>query len=153
MGSRRKNCGKGVESLIATERVDLISQSSIYKTEPVDYKDQEWFVNYVIQIATRLDPFSLLDRIRQIQKAAGRLQDSIRYGPRILDMDILIYDDAVINASDLIVPHPRMHQRRFVLQPLCDIEPMLIHPVLKQPMKALLDNLDTAEQRIIQIDD
>jgi 7,8-dihydro-6-hydroxymethylpterin-pyrophosphokinase len=78
------------------------------------------------------------------------MRDSIRFGPRVLDLDIILFDDLVLDDSNLIIPHPRMHKRRFVLKPICDIDPDIKHPVLQQTMRSLLANLDDAEQRIIE---
>ena len=114
------------------------------------YTDQDWFINLVVKIETLLDPYRLLGRLQSIQRKAGRLQDSIRFGPRVLDLDIIFYDEMVINSTQLVIPHPRMHKRRFVLQPLCDINPAIMHPVLKTDVRTLLNRLDDNEQRIIE---
>jgi 2-amino-4-hydroxy-6-hydroxymethyldihydropteridine diphosphokinase len=135
-------------SSLTQSRCRLVAQSNIYRTEPVDYLDQDWFVNYVIQIETRLQPLQLLQSIQTIQKEAGRERAKIRFGPRILDLDIILYDVLRMNNSDLTIPHPRMHKRRFVLQPLCDINPTLIHPVFNVDIQSLLSALDVNEQRI-----
>ena len=146
--NKLENCKKGVDALIRSDLVTLKAQSSCYKTDPVDYLDQDWFINYVIKIETSLDPFELLNRLKSIQQNAGRIRDAIRFGPRILDLDIILFDDAVINSENLTIPHPRMHKRRFVLKPVCDIDPEIIHPVLKKNMKYLLDSLHNKEQGI-----
>ena len=147
LGDKLENCRRGVRSL-TDHNTKIKNQSPIYQTEPVDYTDQDWFINYVVKIETDLDPFQLLDRIQAIQHAAGRIHDEIRFGPRILDLDIIFYDEVVINSSRLIIPHPRMHERRFVLKPLCDIDPTFVHPVLKQDLQSILSTLDKNEQRI-----
>ena len=147
LGDKLENCQRGVKSL-TRHNCRLIAQSDIYRTEPVDYLDQDWFVNYVVQIETRLEPLQLLHSIQAIQKEAGRESDKIRFGPRILDLDIILYDALTMNTSGLTIPHPRMHKRRFVLQPLCDINPALIHPVFDVDMQSLLNALDDEEQRI-----
>jgi 2-amino-4-hydroxy-6-hydroxymethyldihydropteridine diphosphokinase len=147
LGDKLKNCQRGV-TLLTRNGCRLVAQSGIYRTEPVDYLDQDWFVNYVVQIETELEPLQLLETIHTIQKEAGRVQDKIRFGPRILDLDIILYDAITINTTKLIIPHPRMHKRRFVLQPLCDIDPALIHPVRNMDMQSLLNALDDDEQRI-----
>jgi len=103
-----------------------------------------------IIIETTFDPFQLLYELKIIEKDAGRTEDPIRYGPRILDLDIIFYDDIVINLSGLIIPHPKIHKRRFVLKPICDINPKFIHPVLKMDMQYLLNNLDDKKQRVVQ---
>lgn len=147
LGDKLENCQRGVTSL--THRgCEVTAQSGIYRTEPVDYLDQDWFVNYVVQIETRLAPLRLLDVIHAIQREFGRGPDKVRYGPRILDLDIILYDTITLKTSHLTIPHPRMHKRRFVLQPLCDINPALIHPVLKMDMQSLLNSLKDNEQRI-----
>ena len=148
IGNKLENCKKGVDSLIRSDSVTLKAQSPCYKTDPVDYLDQAWFINYVIKIETSLDPFELLNKLKSIQQDAGRLRDEIRFGPRILDLDIILFDDEVINSEKLIIPHPRMHKRRFVLKPVCDIDSEIIHPVLKKNMKYLLDSLHNEEQGI-----
>ncbi len=147
LGDKLVNCQRGVSSLTA-HGCQIIAQSGIYRTEPVDYLDQDWFINFVVQIETRLEPLQLLDAIHAIQHESGRGPDKIRFGPRILDLDIIFYDALIIKTSQLVIPHPRMHKRRFVLQPLCDIDPTLIHPVLNVDMLSLLQALDDDEQRI-----
>ena len=148
IGNKLENCKKGVDALIRSDSVILKAQSPYYKTDPVDYTDQDWFINYVIKIKTSLDPFELLNRLKSIQRDAGRINDAVRFGPRILDLDIILFDDAVINSENLIIPHPRMHKRRFVLKPICDIDVEIIHPVFKKNMKYLIDNMDDEEQGI-----
>ena len=150
IGNRLENCQNGITALTESGLSTLKAKSPFYTTEPVDYKDQEWFVNVVIKIETMLDPFQLLSRLQSIQRDAGRIDDSIKSGPRILDLDIIIYDDLVINSPELIIPHPNMHKRRFVLKLFCDIDPIIVHPVLKKDMQYLLDKLDNKGQRLIQ---
>ncbi|WP_276571902.1 2-amino-4-hydroxy-6-hydroxymethyldihydropteridine diphosphokinase [Desulfonema magnum] len=150
IGDKLLNCQNGIAALTTSGKSVLHAQSQFYKTEPVDYKDQDWFINAVVKIGTSSDPFQLLNELKSIEGEAGRTK-TIRFGPRILDLDILLYDDVVIdNISGLSVPHARMHQRRFVLRPMCDIAPELVHPVLKKDMQYLLNHLDDNEQKIIQ---
>lgn len=150
MGDRLQNCRRGIEALSEAGNSRILAQSRVYATEPVDYKDQDWFINLMIKLETADDPFQLLDRIESIQRAAGRLQDPIRFGPRILDLDIILYDDRIIESERLTVPHPRMHKRRFVLKPICDIDPAIVHPVLKQEMQSLLKHLGEEEQKVFE---
>lgn len=150
MGNRLQNCLHGITALTERRKSRILAQSHIYMTEPVDYKDQEWFINLMVKLETALDPFELLDQIKTIQRAAGRKRDTIQYGPRILDLDIIFFDDRIIDSERLVVPHPRMHQRRFVLKPICDIDPTIIHPVLKESMQSLLDQLGEDEQKVIE---
>jgi 2-amino-4-hydroxy-6-hydroxymethyldihydropteridine diphosphokinase len=148
MGNKCMNCQKGINALIRSETETLKNRSPFYTTEPVGFKDQDWFVNTVINIETSLTPFQLLDRLKSIEQDAGRTNDSIKFGPRILDLDILIYDDRILNSPRLVLPHPRMHKRRFVLKPFCDIDPQKVHPVLKKNMQYLLRCLNDNEQKI-----
>jgi len=148
IGDRLQNCRKGIEALTESCNSRILAQSCIYKTEPVDYEDQDWFINMMVKLETAHDPFQLLDHIEHIQRAAGRIQDPIRFGPRILDLDIILYDDRIIDSERLVVPHPRMHKRRFVLKPICDIDPAIIHPVLKQEMQFLLKRLGQDKQKV-----
>jgi 2-amino-4-hydroxy-6-hydroxymethyldihydropteridine diphosphokinase len=129
--------------------VVLLDQSSFYKTEPVDYTNQEWFVNCVILIQTTLSPCALLSMQKKIERDAGRQRDTVRFGPRVLDMDIVLYDKLVLVSPSVIIPHPRMHKRRFVLQPICDIDSNITHPVLKKSVADLLKRLDANTQRIV----
>lgn len=147
LGNKLENCRQGIQSLTESN-TRLTAQSHIYQTEPVDYRDQDWFINYAVKIETDLDPFQLMERIKTIQRKAGRTHDKIRFGPRILDLDIIFYEEVVIYSARLTIPHPRMHERRFVLQPLCDINSTILHPVLRVEVRSLLNNLDNKEQRI-----
>jgi 2-amino-4-hydroxy-6-hydroxymethyldihydropteridine diphosphokinase len=151
LGDKQDNCVLGIAALTSDGHSRLLNQSRLYRTEPVDYLDQDWFVNCVAQILTCLDPFQLLAVLQNIQKQAGRVQDATRFGPRILDMDIIFYDAAVIDHPGLILPHPRMHLRRFVLKPLCDMDPTLRHPILDQTVQQLLDNLEDAGQGVVEL--
>ena len=148
MGNRLENCKFGIAELVRNGKSVLMDLSRFYVTEPVDYQDQDWFVNAVFKIKTDLVPSVLFEKIRRIQQNAGRPEDAIRFGPRILDMDILFYDDGLMNTKELIIPHPRMHKRRFVLKPICDIAPDMVHPMLKKSMKHLLDQLDEHSQKV-----
>jgi len=152
MGEKLGNCRRAVAALAGDSRCRLIGQSAVYSTEPLDYVAQDWFVNYVVKIETRRDPFSLLNLILTIEGQAGRVRGTLRFGPRVLDMDIIFYDDLIMDEPRLQIPHPRMHERHFVLKPMCDISPGLMHPVLKKSMRVLLDKLDKAGQQIRKYD-
>jgi 2-amino-4-hydroxy-6-hydroxymethyldihydropteridine diphosphokinase len=151
VGQKRDNCLRGIAELTSDSHSRLLNQSRLYRTEPVDYLDQDWFVNCAVKITTCLDPFELLAVLQDIQKKAGRIQDAIRFGPRILDMDVILFDTSVIDHPDLTLPHPRMHLRRFVLKPLCDMDTTLYHPILNQTVQHLLDNLEDAGQGIVEL--
>lgn len=148
LGDRLENCRRGVARLTRDASSRLVEESAVYQTEPVDYRDQEWFVNYAVKIETFLVPLDLLDRLKSIEKEAGRTRSSVRFGPRVLDMDIIFYDELVMDHRMLVIPHPRMHKRRFVLKSLCDIDPLIYHPVLGRTVQSLLEDLDETGQRI-----
>ncbi len=150
IGNKLLNCKQGIDALIKSGKITLKAQSRFYRTEPVGFKDQDWFINVVVKIETNLDPFQLLNELKSIERDAGRVHNPIKFGPRILDLDIIFYDDLVTNSSGLIIPHPRMHKRRFVIRPMCDINPKIVHPLLKKDMQYLLDDLNENEQRIVE---
>lgn len=151
IGDKLRNCRNALAALTAGGMAVLKRQSHFYRTEPVDYAEQEWFVNAVVEIETAREPMMLLSELKSIETAAGRERGGVRFGPRLLDLDILLYDSVIFDSPELIIPHPRMHKRRFVLQPMCDINKKLIHPVLKMDMETLLAALPEYEQRIIRI--
>ena len=148
MGDKAANCRRGIEALAGESGSRLIRLSRFYRTEPVDYTDQDWFVNVVAKITTSLPPRSLLKRLKQIEAEAGRSIGGIRFGPRVLDLDIIFYGDRILETPDLVIPHPRMHKRHFVLKPICDIDPAIVHPVLNRKVGALLGELDVVGQEL-----
>jgi len=150
IGNSIENCRKGISALKNAHSIHLKKSSEFYKTEPVDYTDQAWFINIVVEIITSLDPIQLFSTLKRIEKEAGRIENNIRFGPRILDLDILFFDDLVLETSQLVIPHPRMHKRRFVLRPICDINPDFVHPLLHKTMRDLLENLTDKGQGIIE---
>ena len=150
IGNRLLNCQNSITALTESGTSFLKDLSDFYLTEPVGYLDQDWFINCVVKIETTLVPLQLLKELRTIETLAGRTDSGVKFGPRVLDLDILFYDDLVENSSGLVIPHPRMHKRRFVLQPICDIDPKLVHPVLKKDMQYLLDNLDDGGQKVVR---
>jgi len=149
MGDRILNCRRGISALSRSGASKVVAESRFFQTEPVDYIEQGWFVNGVVKIETRLDPESLLAELRAIEREAGRTRSSIRFGPRLLDLDILFYDDLIFARADLEIPHPRLHKRRFVLVPICDIDKKIMHPVLKKDAASLLDALNDTGQKVI----
>lgn len=142
LGDTLGNIDRGIEALLAGGGVAVTARSPLYRTEPVGFADQDWFVNGAARIETALSPDALLQRLKEIEAAAGRRPGGVRNGPRELDLDILLYGDASFSRPDLTVPHPRMHERRFVLKPLCDIDPHIMHPVFRQSVGDLLAALD-----------
>lgn len=140
---------RGAIAAIAADGIGRIAAvSRFYHTAPQDYAAQDWFVNAVAALETRFGPRALLNRLKAIEARMGRGDGGPRFGPRPIDLDILLYDDRVIDAGTLVIPHPRLHKRRFVLQPLCDIAPQTTHPVLKVSMAALLAGAEIAAQPV-----
>lgn len=151
LGDKLEQCRRGVDALVAGGNIRITGRSRMYRTEPVDFIDQDWFVNCVIRIETDLGPLELLDRLQSVQRQAGRTARGVRFGPRVLDLDILLYEGRVMNDPRLTLPHPRMHRRRFVLKPLCDIDPDAVHPVSGQTAKTLLAALDEDGQQVLEL--
>lgn len=119
----------------------LADKSPYYETEPEGPLDQPRFINSVLRLRTDLTPIELLHRLQGIEQALGRRR-GVRWGPRTIDLDILLYDDVILKEAGLEIPHPRMHRRRFVMEPLCDIAPEVIHPLFGKTAKELLKRLD-----------
>ncbi len=138
LGKRIENCIRALEEISNFARITALS--SIYETESVDKEDQPDFINCVIEVETSLSPFDLLIFLQSVENMIGR-KHLEKGGPRIIDLDIIFYDNLVIETNELIIPHPRAHLRRFVLEPLCEIAPDFIHPVLKKTIQEILNNL------------
>ena len=150
IGDRRANLRAAIAALppigIAVTRV-----SSIYETQPVDYLDQDWFLNCVVEGETSVSPLDLLDAVREIESRMGSKKEFPK-GPRLIDIDILLYGDKTIDSPELQVPHPRMTQRRFVLTPLSEITPKLRHPSWDGNVTQLLAaTADRSEVRISKL--
>jgi 2-amino-4-hydroxy-6-hydroxymethyldihydropteridine diphosphokinase len=124
-GDRRANLASALERVRAFAAIESISM--VYETEPTGYAEQPDFWNLVVRVRTRFEPRELLDAVKRIEADLGR-RASVRWGPRPIDIDVLVYADRLIVEPDLVVPHPRMLERAFVLRPLADIDPDLLHP-------------------------
>lgn len=127
------NLGHREANLLAALRrldelgVHTVRRSSWYETEPVGYTDQPWFVNLVVEVRTRLDPHEVLQAAQRVEAELGRVR-RIRWGPRTVDVDVLLYGRRVVSTPDLVLPHPRMRERAFVLVPLVEVAPDLVLP-------------------------
>jgi 2-amino-4-hydroxy-6-hydroxymethyldihydropteridine diphosphokinase len=137
-GEKIKNCEQAIEEILKLEEGFLLSRSSWYYSEPWGRDDQDWFINGVIQIRTELCPDELLMKFKEIEKRLGR-KNREKWGPRVIDIDILFYDDLFLESPEMDIPHPRILERNFVLIPLAEIAPQFVHPVLKKTIKELLD--------------
>lgn len=139
LGNRHKNCLHAIE-LLEERGVLVQKRSSLYETVPWGVKDQPSFINMVVQIETTLKPDELLRLLKDIEKEIGR-QDSIHWGPRIIDLDILLFNTLVLNEKKLQIPHPYLHEREFVLRPLNEIAPDVIHPVFHMSIDKLTQKM------------
>jgi 2-amino-4-hydroxy-6-hydroxymethyldihydropteridine diphosphokinase len=139
VGDREVNCRKAIELLAESGKV--VSVSSLYRTEPVGYHEQEDFINAVAKVETDRTPAELLTVCRAIEDRLGRKR-GLRWGPRTADLDILLYGNQVVNQPGLAIPHPRMAVRKFVLTPLVEIAPDAINPQLQRTATQLLDELN-----------
>jgi 2-amino-4-hydroxy-6-hydroxymethyldihydropteridine diphosphokinase len=138
MGDKLATCRRALELMSRAGRV--VRVSSFYCTEPVGYPDQEPFLNAVAEFETDLSPLALLAACHVIEEELGRNR-LFRWGPRTIDLDILLYGDQVVDTGELAIPHPQIAARRFVLTPLCEIAPVVVHPVLKKTVCNLLKDL------------
>jgi 2-amino-4-hydroxy-6-hydroxymethyldihydropteridine diphosphokinase len=146
-GNALENCRKAMAGMVSDGRNRLLRGSSFYLTEPVGKKNQEWFVNAVVELDTSLPPRELMAFLLSIEDKMGRIRGE-RWGPRIIDLDILLYDGEEFEEEGLKIPHPRLHERKFVLVPLKEIAPDLKHPVLKKTISEILAELKEGDKVI-----
>jgi 2-amino-4-hydroxy-6-hydroxymethyldihydropteridine diphosphokinase len=137
-----------------TQALHLISQictikktSHLYLTEPIGNTKQEWFLNCAVEVETKLHPEQLLSSFKSIERTLGRIKTK-KNGPRIIDIDILFYADQVVQTKNLVIPHPLLQERLFVLQPLMDLNPDFVHPLLKKSIQELYKN-NPGEKKVL----
>ena len=143
VGDREAQLRDAQARLGATGR--LVAVSSFYETEPLEFTEQPWFLNCAAALETSQTPQELMSEILRIEQEMGRRRVQIK-GPRLIDIDILLFNSEVMDLKDLTIPHPAMHRRRFVLEPLAEIAPEVLHPVLKKTIRELLDALPPGQE-------
>jgi 2-amino-4-hydroxy-6-hydroxymethyldihydropteridine diphosphokinase len=139
LGDREKNCTEAL-ALLEQKGIRIIKRSSMIETEPWGVEEQPMFINLTVEIKTVLEPEKLLGKLKEAEAELGRTETA-RWGPRIIDLDILFYNDTVMSSPELEIPHPGIQEREFVLKPLCEIAPEKIHPVLGKSVREMLERL------------
>ena len=137
LGDRLGNLRRAIDKIEESDEIEIEEVSSVYETEPLGRQDQPWFLNLVLRLQTSLEPLALLERLLAVEEAMGRRREEDE-APRNIDLDLLLYDDRMVDSESLTIPHPRMHERRFVLVPLAQISPQLLHPRLQSSVEELL---------------
>jgi 2-amino-4-hydroxy-6-hydroxymethyldihydropteridine diphosphokinase len=146
LGQREEHLERAL-ALLEREQVHVVARSSIYETEPQDITAQPWFLNLAVACETQCFPMQLIAIVLRIERELGRIRRAPG-GPRIIDIDILLYGNTVIDTPRLTIPHPRILDRRFVLEPLVEIAPELRHPVTKKPLRDYLSNVKAQKLRL-----
>ncbi len=144
LGNRQENLAQAVKGLDSGPDISVLRTSGIYETAPWGLTGQPDFLNLVAEISTHLSAHRLLDRVKELEKESGR-QPSPRFGPRLIDVDILLYGNCVVDEPDLKIPHASLHLRAFVLVPLAELAPAAVHPVLGSTIAQLADQVDGLE--------
>jgi 2-amino-4-hydroxy-6-hydroxymethyldihydropteridine diphosphokinase len=148
LGDPYENCIKAVEAVRGNPFCEINVLSPFYKTQPVGIEGDNWFINAVLSVNTSLSPAELIEMLLGIEKEMGRTRSEVRWESRIIDLDVLLIGNEIINDKNLTVPHPRMHTRRFVMAPMADIAPELIHPVQGKSMADILREIPVVDQEI-----
>ena len=151
LGDKIKNCKEAINEVSRFEGNFIIGRSSFYRTEPWGKEGQDWFINCVIKLETTLDAYTLLKVLQDIEIRFKRKREK-RWASRTIDLDILFFNDEIVDGEYLQIPHPLIQERRFVMIPLNEISPELIHPLFKRPVKELLDETGDKKE-VVKIDD
>ncbi len=151
LGDGRKNCVEAVERLKELEGCEFIGCSRWYLTSPVGMEDQDWFVNGVACLDAEISARGFLGRLLSIEAGMGRVRTD-KWGPRVIDLDLLLYGTDMVDESDLKIPHPYMHLRKFVLVPLIEMDPNVIHPGLAKTASQMLQELNGEDQEVIPLE-
>jgi 2-amino-4-hydroxy-6-hydroxymethyldihydropteridine diphosphokinase len=146
LGQPVQQCLEAIERLHNTEGVHFLRRSSFYRTEPVGDGLQEWFINGVAEFRTFFDAGKLLQTLLDIERLMGRVRRTPGGEPRVIDLDLLLYGQEVLEAPGMVVPHPELYKRRFVLVPMHEIAPYVIHPAFGISIRGLLDRLDDSHR-------
>lgn len=151
MGDPRRNCLDAIDRIGRLDDCKILSVSGLYLTEPVGVRDQEWYINGAVSISTGLTALDLIGKLMEIEANMGRVR-TMKWGDRVIDLDILLFGQDIINYENLSVPHPMMHLRRFVMGPMSDLAPDLMHPVLGRTMIELFREIPVDEQSIKRVE-
>lgn len=149
LGDPRRQLAEALARLANVEEVEVVRVSSFYRNPPLGPPDQPWYVNAVAQVRTRLEPEQLLRVLHRLEQEAGRERRE-RWGPRVIDLDLLLYNGVILTGPDVRLPHPEMHRRAFVLAPLAEIAPGAWHPVLEKTAAELLAALDAEDRNSLE---
>jgi len=152
-GDKKENLNLAIDCLEHHTLIRVLAVSSFYKTQPQNFEDQDWFVNAALKVETQAQPEELLDILKQIELSLDKEGKTFRFGPRIIDLDIIYFQNKIVKTKYLDIPHPRMQERCFVLRPLCDIGADILHPVLDKTPEQLLKIIeDQTHQEVILLD-
>lgn len=144
LGDREENLEKAIDALSGFDEIEVTNRSSILETEPYGKTDQPEFLNMCVEIDTRMSPLSLLETVLGIEHSLGRVREEV-WGPRIIDIDILLYEDLELELDDLSIPHKELHKRSFVLEPLSEIAPNVKHPTMDKTVIELREDLERGD--------
>jgi 2-amino-4-hydroxy-6-hydroxymethyldihydropteridine diphosphokinase len=152
VGESQRNCREAIDRIGALDECRIISVSSFYLTEPVGVKAQEWYVNGAVSMSTALSAQDLLKALLQVERDMGRVRIE-KWGPRVIDLDLLLYCDDLLDDELIKVPHPLMHLRKFVMAPMTELAPELIHPALGKTMAELYGEIEEESQVIKRLEE